>query len=357
MYDTLRLDLALAHLRAKYAEDQPRDDHGRFSSGGPSSASVVVGSGIVAGRTAAGDEGIAKIEGSIPGFDEIGGMDTFEYAEKVATDNAARIGSAVAEQAKNDPALRSQLEAIASADQGKMGEFALKQWGELPPEEMGARILAMRLEGAWGTTTLDGNIASWGMQLAAADLAGTDPADIRMEMSTRDLADPQFSSEGALTADKFGVEPTGPSDIEQAQAIADSPGVQASVQEMYDQTQAKFKDLGVDEVTLYRGMTFKRDDDPIGVTKTTTMPVDMYPLASWSTSGSDANWFAAGLSVEDPAEKAGRTGYVLTSTVPVDRIFSYPLTGLGAMDVSEVVVLSGPGVPAEVRPNAGPGTH
>jgi hypothetical protein len=34
MSDALRLELVLADLRRKYAEDQPRDDHGRFADGG-----------------------------------------------------------------------------------------------------------------------------------------------------------------------------------------------------------------------------------------------------------------------------------------------------------------------------------
>ena len=39
MIDTLPLELALARLRAKFAEDQPRDDHGRFSDGGAGTGS------------------------------------------------------------------------------------------------------------------------------------------------------------------------------------------------------------------------------------------------------------------------------------------------------------------------------
>lgn len=105
----------------------------------------------------------------------------------------------------------------------------------------------------------------------------------------------------------------------------------------YDQTQAYLKGEGVTEMTLARGWAWTVDDPtpqwaqaaPAGNSVAT---VETRPLSSWSSDAGAAHQFAVrGLDLSA----------VTYQTVPVERIFATPLTGIGCLNEREFVVLGG----------------
>ena len=122
----------------------------------------------------------------------------------------------------------------------------------------------------------------------------------------------------------------------------------AFLQAQYEQTQKRFKEAGITEVVLYRGI----DDVALGKTlsddKLTEVDVQSRPLSSWSTSDGTAYWFATGGSdseasgedVFDP-ESDHRGAVLLRRVVPVDQILSSSFTGVGSYDEQEMVIIGG----------------
>ena len=122
----------------------------------------------------------------------------------------------------------------------------------------------------------------------------------------------------------------------------------AFLQAQYEQTQKRFKEAGITEVVLYRGI----DDVALGKTlsddKLTGVDVQSRPLSSWSTSDGTAYWFATGGSdseasgedVFDP-ESDHRGAVLLRRVVPVDQILSSSFTGVGSYDEQEMVIIGG----------------
>ncbi len=118
--------------------------------------------------------------------------------------------------------------------------------------------------------------------------------------------------------------------FEEAQALLAKPGVRdalrAFVRAQYDETQAFLKELGVDEITVYRGMRIGTNHEwPVGVS---VIDVKDNPMASWSVkhSVSHRSHFYAGT--------------MLRASVPREMVFSTPLTGFGCSNEFEVVVLN-----------------
>lgn len=114
------------------------------------------------------------------------------------------------------------------------------------------------------------------------------------------------------------------------------------VRRQYERTQQFLRDIHGDDVThirLYRGRNWegslKEDDEgrliPVPI-------VDTNPLSSWSSVRDTALQFASWSSMR--GQKAGRHAAV-ESLVPVERIFSTPATGVGALNEFEHTVLGG----------------
>lgn len=156
----------------------------------------------------------------------------------------------------------------------------------------------------------------------------------------------------------------------------DSPEYEAGITVIaqYQATQEWFADRGVTEVRLHRGMAYyDAEYEPRDMTRTSIPPTDRddgeyrwvpgwipaeeledydtptfidhvrnKPLSSWSDSEEVAGMFA-----EDDERSLG---YILATTMPVQRILSIPRTGNGCLIEREVVVLDGPGG-ATIRPN------
>lgn len=155
----------------------------------------------------------------------------------------------------------------------------------------------------------------------------------------------------------------------------DSPDYEAgiAVVAQYQATQQWFADRGITSVQLHRGVAFYDSDFELEDLDRTVAPdparadgeyrwvpswvpaeqlddddspalvhrVDSKPLASWSDSDAVAGMFA------EDSERS--IGYIVSTTMPVERILSVPRTGNGCLVEREVVVLDGPGT-YTVRP-------
>lgn len=118
--------------------------------------------------------------------------------------------------------------------------------------------------------------------------------------------------------------------------------MRAFVQGEYDRTQTFLADNGISEVTLYRGVSFGKDDPTSPFHEDGKYPIDMNPASSWSVDLQTAAEFADG---------TGETAnaHILTMTVPAEDIISTARTGRGALTEGEVVVRNQPNAQAYVE--------
>ena len=100
------------------------------------------------------------------------------------------------------------------------------------------------------------------------------------------------------------------------------------VSAQYAETQQLFAENGISEVEIYRGMTMANPP-------TSGTSVNMRPLSSWSLSADVAESFA--LDTDRPRQER----VTMKATVPVSRILSTPITGVGCLAEGEVVILGG----------------
>ena len=107
---------------------------------------------------------------------------------------------------------------------------------------------------------------------------------------------------------------------------------------MYADTQAWFRDKGVDRVTLFRGMILPADQvpdrDTVGVVRS---DLKMNSLSAYSWQFGTARIFAG----SDPHNE-NLIGAVVATTVPASQVFSTPHTGIGSYDEAEAVVIGQP---------------
>ncbi len=103
----------------------------------------------------------------------------------------------------------------------------------------------------------------------------------------------------------------------------------AFLQAQYDATQKYFKDAGIKEVILYRGV------EHFDGGKLRTEEVSLQPMSSFSMSVNTAIDFTY-----NKSEQTLR-GTLYASVVPVEKILSHPRTGFGCTNEKEVVVLGG----------------
>jgi hypothetical protein len=138
-----------------------------------------------------------------------------------------------------------------------------------------------------------------------------------------------------------------PIDLEQR--MSDAAKV---VDAMYAHTQEVLAASDIKELTVFRGMHFHADDPeppealkpliPTSWEETTpghprdtnpqAVEIDLNPISSFSVNSHSAEDFAGG----------GVRGLVFATTVPAERVFSLPSTGLGCLREGEVVVIGGP---------------
>lgn len=111
--------------------------------------------------------------------------------------------------------------------------------------------------------------------------------------------------------------------------VANHPVVHAVVKAQYAATQEYFKKRGITELVLHRGYSQKA---PVENTDDATLVLQ--PASSFSFDRDTADSFAMGA--------IGRNKGIATIRVPVARVFSTPITGIGCLSEQEVVVLGGP---------------
>lgn len=106
----------------------------------------------------------------------------------------------------------------------------------------------------------------------------------------------------------------------------------------YAATQEMFAELGVTHVALKRGVRLPPEDaDAAEKAKS----VQMRPLSAWTTSDLIARNFAMGFADDDSDGSISREPLVFTTLMPVSRVLSTWLTGVGCMSEKEYVVIGG----------------
>jgi hypothetical protein len=108
----------------------------------------------------------------------------------------------------------------------------------------------------------------------------------------------------------------------------------------YQATQDRLSERGITSVELSRGYR-SYDGTPVWADGAQTADLPLRPMSSFTSDPSIAGRFARATD--------GSDGFVISATVPADRILSTPRSGMGALSESEFVVLDGPGSWA-VRP-------
>ena len=113
----------------------------------------------------------------------------------------------------------------------------------------------------------------------------------------------------------------------------------AVLKDMYDRTQAKFKELGIKEVTVYRGWKAPTDDmlrtQQLTREAGNSVALDSNATESWSFDGREALKFAS----DRFGSNRDELGMVVALRIPVERVLCTPQTGFGSRRESEVVLL------------------
>lgn len=105
----------------------------------------------------------------------------------------------------------------------------------------------------------------------------------------------------------------------------------AAVDAIYETTQEKLKEAGIDSLVVYRGKPDSSEDASGYLLSKRIDTVQSNPLSSYSTSISQAEVFTRG--------DGSSFGTVLGTVVPSSRIFSHPAAGIGTTMEAEVVVM------------------
>lgn len=345
----------------KYSEDQPRDDHGRFGSGGGGNAAgsmseydlLVEGATegttdtpemqaaatqLAASMKAEGDKILARVNATDAAQAKRGVAHKLAARMKAPVDKmlAAMPDAPQREILANytDPEIAFTREpggyvTIMSPSPGypmeKLREGAEAQGkdfvegGTPEAEEFVRESVASTLVGNWASTSNDSNPASLAIQLAAeAEFDLSDTADWHDETGGR--AYDAYEKHGDVYRE--------------------------FVRAQYDDTQARFKELGVTSVTLQRGFSFEGDDSPKWASDIAASAepgqwaeaaeIRLRPMSSWTSDPETTEAFATQSAGEDRA-----FGIVLTGKFKVDQILSFPETGNGCLAESEFVVLGG----------------
>lgn len=121
---------------------------------------------------------------------------------------------------------------------------------------------------------------------------------------------------------------------------ASDPLLRAFARSEYEATQDWFRQQGITEVVLYRGMGYpvRKDSDkrPVTVSEGETVEVVANPLSSWAFQQPSAADFGSSSRVYSTQR------VMLKSVVPVELIQSVPLTGAGCFVEAEAVVVGKP---------------
>jgi hypothetical protein len=181
-------------------------------------------------------------------------------------------------------------------------------------DEFGAKRAAVAMmRGAWASST--DSVVVHLMREASLELSG------RSQRQLRKSVEDKAEIHNRLSAFDEGV-----AAIEFMRPLA-----REVVQAGYANTQQRLKDLGVTEVTVYRGIATYND-----LSQGRLVMGDV-PLTSWTVDASVAQWFAE--SRLDQDEYYGGDPLVLVRTIPADQVVGWAKTSIGSEPESEVVLL------------------
>jgi len=283
-------------LEAKYSEDQPRDEGGRWTAGG-------------------GGGGYEHDALSPPGKrseQEIleAGYDNYEKLNDVIQtpgEMKAATTAALMDRLQDNPDFQKYV------DSGIYHTPLV--WGEdyTPSTPQEAAVAGLLQQ--WAGTSGDSSAGAVAMQMSIQKEFGLDQA------ATGHLT--QSSTSRLTQADIDG---------EMAQNGA---AYQAFARAMYDNTQADLKAQGITSVTMYRGMMHdsvqEAKDRGFGTSgEVETVTIGEQPASSWSYDPEIAVSFSG-----------GRAGTVMSAEIPAARILSTAKTGFGSKNENEAVVLGG----------------
>ena len=226
--------------------------------------------------------------------------------EKLTSGGAEMGGSGVV---KATLIARGKLkQAIAS----KLEESLLNDYG-VPPESLkkfvndygngnNQKLASQIMLDAWASCSGNGNSVSVALQMV-----------VKEKFKLEDATNVVTANDASLRRARGLLEDHG----EVVRAFADAT---------YDHTQSIFEDAGVEKITLYRGMIL--GSKPEGNKAT------LQPLSSFAVDYVTAATFANDASYS-------QTAAVIAVEVPVSKIFSSALSGIGCLTESEMIVMGG----------------
>ena len=189
-----------------------------------------------------------------------------------------------------------------------------------------ANVAADALVRQWASSSSDSQPLSLALQ-----------ETVRKKFGCESAGDPLKPADEYLKADTKKI-------LDQHSKVLD-----AFVDATYENTQKRLSDLGVKELTLYRGLHFQ-DDAPGWVTAAVDSDnaTDIGPAGQWRTKLNDKCEIQTNplssftTSYVTAAEFASQDEHriVCACKVPASRVFSFPTTGLGCLIEDEVVVVS-----------------
>ncbi len=323
-------------------EKHPRDEHGRWTSGGGGDSRL--------DKWEKGKEGQTKLydilmNGGNPDAYMVPGDGWGSLSDE-------QIGAAKAEIVKAAGA--DIAEAVRA--EGSVYQEMQAQYGEVEPD-VGPGETTQRLhletdwmdaqQGIWTQEELDAkdNATLYGEIKAqeyvdswAASAADTNPISLALQTITAETLD----ANSASFNDYLKQQGHSPSGYEEMATVLESKEtIRAFVQGEYDRTQALLKSEGIEYVTLYRGMSFGEGGPPSPFHSDGSYVIDMNPASSWSVDRETAEHFAD----NGPDENS----FVLTSYVAAEDIMSTAVTGRGALTEGEVLVRNQPDSEAHVE--------
>lgn len=125
--------------------------------------------------------------------------------------------------------------------------------------------------------------------------------------------------------------------------------ISSVVKGIYDATQHYYKSKGITHVAIWRGMK-GTPEMVVPRGELAERRVSMRPLSSWTTNSNMAQMFSTTLAstkrpgIDSPEEEQAiyDENLLMKAYVPVEQIFSNPLTGFGCLGEDEVVLLGRP---------------
>jgi hypothetical protein len=393
LFSTMAAMILLIDMRADFDPDQPRDESGKWTSSGGGDSSG--GGGVVplseTDSTGSVDDkvreavetravGQAAIDNPTMSLKDFGNSpETFNQfvatsaKSNVASDIATRMGTKYDDKLITGgyvgmgqwPAPATPVDQLLDHDSVWVKEGDSLTYVGAEDSVFGKQYLdeAPSTNSLGDTETMRGDdprVAQWLREESVSKLvtnwAETSNDHSVVSMAMQESAIKEFNLTGTAKWDGDGEDTdTMKQDMaEGTQKELDKNGdmYQAFLRAQYDNTQQFFKDNGITQVTAYRGFDFsdvgefsegsqtlpdwadaENADETDDENYTWNADIPLRPLSSFSYDPDSALNFSGGEGTE--------TGVVIGGVVPVSRVLSTAVTGVGCLGEREVVLLGG----------------